>query len=1227
MLQIKDVRKKYVTGGFEQIALDGVSLNLRDNEFVAILGPSGSGKTTLLNIIGGLDRYDSGDLVIGGVSTKKYKDRDWDSYRNHTVGFVFQSYNLIPHQTVLANVELALTIGGISAAQRKQRAMDALAQVGLADQAHKKPNQMSGGQMQRVAIARALVNNPKILLADEPTGALDTKTSVQVMELLKEVARDRLVVMVTHNPELAEEYANRIVRLKDGSIMDDTNPLIVEEDIPAIHKNLGRASMSLPTSFGLSLNNLMTKKGRTLLTAFAGSIGIIGIALILSLSTGFQNYIDQIQEETMTSYPLTIYEEASDVLSALFTMHSDHDEEPEEGVLKEEKYIETMMGSIAKNDLEYFKQYLEDHEDEYSDDVSMITYSYSVTPLIYTIDAADNMAQINPNATLNTYLGTSSSYLSSLTGSSMTSAFSEIEDIDAMKEDYTLLAGEWPDEYDELVAVVSDPNQISDMLLYTLGFRDTKELKTLIQNVMSGDNTTTDHEPMELTYEDFMDLELKLIDPTALYRYNEEYDIYEDMSDDEDYMAQVYEEAEDLHIVGICWSEESSSDMSAGVMYLPSLTYHVIDIASGSEIVQKQLADEDTDVFSGKAFDDEDEDSGLDFGDMISIDEDALSGAFQTNIDTSALSGLGSSDSSSSIDEEAMQTIIMGAAQEVTDNLESVTQSMVQALTAIDQQVAESMIEGYTSAFTMPVPVSSGGDSGTDSSSTDSGSAADGDSGLTGQSYQSGAGAQALQLSSVTYDSSGAFLPLSEVMEGSEVSEIQSAAETIQAQPETSASSMEGSTILPAEDDDENGEGGDGNEDGDGDDDNDTDGTGSDSTYSGDISGLIGGETANYLMLSANGVDTAEAYKAQAMTDEMFENLASQMSASMEGMNISAANLKKITEEAFDIYVASLTPNAMGMVPEDEIPDPSSAVAQAIANNESLIFEEAYDLAKSYTTLLVAQGVGNAVNDIMTPVMSSMSESLSGLSAISDMFSGDFLTIDTDKFAEAFNFDMDEDELSRLMESMLTGEDASYTNNLLDLGYQDLDKPTSISFYFKDFEAKGRFTDWLEAYNEAADEDHELTYSDLTGLLMSSVETIINSVTYVLIAFVSISLIVSSIMIGIITYISVLERTKEIGILRAIGASKRNISTIFNAETFIIGFLSGLIGVGLTCLLNIPINAVIHNVTDNMDIVAVLQPAPAVALVIISTLLTMLGGLIPSRSASKKDPVIALRTE
>ena len=640
MLQIKNISKQYKTGDLVQIALNNVSLNFRDNEFVSILGPSGSGKTTLLNIIGGLDRYDKGDLVINNVSTKKYKDRDWDSYRNHTVGFVFQSYNLIPHQTILANVELALTISGVSKKERKKRALNALDKVGLKEQAHKKPNQMSGGQMQRVAIARALVNDPDILLADEPTGALDTTTSLQVMELLKEVAKDRLVIMVTHNPELAENYSTRIVNLKDGEITGDSNPFIVNEAKlkKPEHKNLGKASMSILTALSLSLNNLLTKKGRTILTAFAGSIGIIGIALILSLSTGFQNYIDKIQEDTLTSYPLTVNAETADATSMLLSMTGQNDEaEVQDEKVKEMQNIADMFATVGKNDLKTLKRHIETNSEKVQEMVSLTRYVYAVKPMIYSKNNREELIKLNPNDFFASLMGSSSSILT--TGGM--SIFSEmIDNQDMLDSQFNLIKGKWPTEYNEVMLILPDENTISDMLLYGLGLRDLEELEDMIAKIVDGEKVENKNKPLELTYEELMDLELKLVDATQTYNYNSKYDIYEDMTDDEEFMNNVYNDAVSLKIVGIVCPHEESTSLMSGIGYTKKLTEYVINTASESEIVKKQLANKNINVFSGKDFDAVDESMGLDFQDMISIDEELLSSAFGVKINESDISNM-----------------------------------------------------------------------------------------------------------------------------------------------------------------------------------------------------------------------------------------------------------------------------------------------------------------------------------------------------------------------------------------------------------------------------------------------------------------------------------------------------------------------------------------------------------------------------------------------------------
>ena len=1103
MLQVKNISKTYKTGDLVQVALDDVSLNLRDNEFVAILGPSGSGKTTLLNIIGGLDRYDEGDLIINNVSTKKYKDRDWDAYRNHTIGFVFQSYNLIPHQTVLSNVELALTISGVSAKERRQRALQALDEVGLKDQAHKKPNQMSGGQMQRVAIARALVNNPDILLADEPTGALDTKTSVQVMDLLKKVANDRLVVMVTHNPELANEYANRIVKLQDGHIISDSNPYIVDTKPEEIkHEKLGKAKMGFFTALSLSFNNLLTKKGRTILTAFAGSIGIIGIALILSLSQGFQNYIDKIQEDTLSSYPLTITADTADMTSAILSMVSDRKENQAEGEeVVERQYLTTMFSSIGSNDLKSLKKYLEDNVSEYEKDVSQIKYSYSISPNIYSIDAADSLVKLYPSSMWNMlYSNSASSFMSSFSSAGGGMIFSEMtDDIESVKDQYDVLKGRWPSTYNEVIIVLSEPNSISDLLVYSLGLRDTAELKTIISSLMSQDEVEVENDPLRFTYDELMNLDLRLVKATDTFKYNEKYDIYEDMTKDDEYMRDVYDNSLRLKVVGIVCAKEASDTLalSPGVNFRSDLTQYVIDEAKKSAIVQKQMSNKDIDVFSNKSFDeaneDQKEESGLNFEDMISVDEDMIKDAFKINIDDDTFDFEMASESE-------IQQIVEAASNNVYNLISnpSALSDAVKTITAINTGIATNSIDAYESMAAI-------------------------------------------------------------------------------------------------------------------------DGVG----------------------LSLNGIPmvtsniTAETYKAA--INSIDKNL---------GMLFTDSDYEKLAQavvKMIDAYYAPVFANPdvvdmgepIGKViayqNDGEVKTYGSAnqiissvlIGEMLADTDAntLVSQVAPNYVKTSAVLLTEAQMAQVLGEVMGP----LAESLAGLG---DIFNEDMFSIDTEKFAQAFKFDMDEDELSRLMETMLSGtEEKSYKSNLISLGYQDVNDPTSISFFFKDFESKENFLAFLDAYNDSVDENTKVRYTDITGLLMSSVKTIVDSVTYVLIAFVSISLVVSSIMIAVITLISVMERTKEIGILRAMGASKHNVSSIFNAETFIIGLLSGLLGVGVTLLAIPPINALIHNVTGNYDINAVLPTKYAIILVLISVVLTIFAGIIPSRKAAKQDPVIALRSE
>ena len=1124
MLQIKNISKTYKTGNFIQKALNEVSLNLRDNEFVAILGPSGSGKTTLLNIIGGLDKYDSGNLIVNGISTKDYKDKQWDTYRNHTIGFIFQSYNLIPHQTILSNVELALTIAGISKKEKTKLALDALDKVGLKEQAHKKPNQLSGGQMQRVAIARALVNNPSIVLADEPTGALDTKTSIQVMDLLKEVAKDRLVVMVTHNPELAKEYANRIVNLKDGVIIDDTNPYkgLESGTNPGSNpgSNLPPAHMSFLTALSLSFNNLLSKKGRTILTAFAGSIGIIGISLILALSTGFQNYIDKIQDDTMSSYPLTIQSETTNVFTALLQAHLPQEkEETDDGLVHEQLMISSMMDSVGSNDLKSFISYLNDNKDLYKDDVKKISYAYSITPRIYTKDITDTIVQLNPSTLMSSiYSDSAASLLSSMSAANAMGIFVE-SDKETLESNTNLIQGRYPEKYNEVMLVLKDKDKIPDLLVYSLGLRDNKVLNQLVNDIMTNHESNIKDEAKTFTYDELINRQLKLINTSDLYKYNSKYDTYEDMSNDKEYLEDVYNKSEDLIITGVAYCNDNSS--LTGIIYYDSLVDHVIDSAKDSPLVKKQLANPDIDVFSGNKFDEDKEKSGLNFNDMVSIDQDKLKNAFKFNLDTSA------------IKDTDYASIILNNSNEIKETITATTDSFVEVINNTYKSFGTTLIDSYNKMFTQTVTIATS---------------------CPNDNYVD-----------VTDPSKGCIFN-----EGDDYVEIN------------------GYKYVP------------------------NNYISTSYVYYGEYSPLDPNvKTVDFFI---NTFDLNEDFNNS--IDLVCQNLKDKMY-----INLTKDYVKNIAYEMFRTYFDEVRKNenfdsTTNLIKVDDLIDADTVENIILTNSASSIYGQAYNSAKELINMLAAKDVASAVQESTTPLIK--------------VFEGmdKAISFDTEAFASAFNFDMNEDELSRLMSSMLTSSSASYKNNLVNLGYQDKEEPTSISFYFYDFESKDNFLNLIDTYNQQVkDEDKDISYTDMTGLLMSSVSTIINAVTYVLIAFVSISLFVSSIMIAVITLISVMERTKEIGILRAMGASKHNVSSIFNAETFIIGLLSGFIGVGISSLLTIPINNLIHKLTGVYDINAVLNLKPALILVLISVLLTMLAGFIPSKKAAKQDPVIALRSE
>ena len=1078
MLQIKNIYKEYKTGNLIQKALDDVSLNLRDNEFVAILGPSGSGKTTLLNIIGGLDRYDEGDLIINGISTKKYKDRDWDSYRNHTIGFVFQSYNLIPHQTILANVELALTISGVSKSKRKQKAIEALEKVGLGNHLHKKPNQLSGGQMQRVAIARALVNDPDIVLADEPTGALDSDTSIQVMELLKEVAKDRLVVMVTHNPELAETYATRIVKIKDGKMLSDTNPYIIEKEKtkPPVHKNMGKTSMSFLTSLSLSFNNLKTKKGRTILTSFAGSIGIIGIALILSLSNGVNTYISSVEEDTLSEYPLQIQSSGIDLSSMLMGMGNDSGQE-ETGDINVSKQLTSMFSTIGSNDLASLKQYLESENCPINDYAKDVEYSYDVIPLIYSSDT-ENLRQINPDITFSS-LGIGSGVSTNSMMSSMMSTnvfFPMPNNSELYESQYDVKAGKWPSNYNECVLVLTSRGNVSDFLLYTLGLRDYSELDNLVTQFSNGEDVDTPDNLGSYSYDDILGITFKLINSTDRYEYDEEYKVWRDKTDNTEYMKNIVANGEDLKIVGIVQPKEgaTSTMLSTGICYPASLTNHVMENATNSKIVQDQLANPEVNVITGKRFDDTSDENAFDMNSLIEVDTNAIQSAFK--IDQSKIK----------VDFGNLNNILTQNTLPTLD-INDILSNIEFSLTADDMKnLMDELLKGYET-YIQNHPEANVGEVGKQ---------------------------------------------LSEYLQSKEVSELLN--KKIQE------------------------------------------------------------------IIKENGSLT--------ITQEQLQSIMTEILSGYE----------KYVDDNELISVEDLKKYLMEYLNSDE-------AKNIISNNIS-------EIIKSQN---IDTQISNIMEKYMQTAISSLSKSLqkevqSSIKTLSQSITK-AISVDSNAIIGAFHMKMNEEELAELFSSLMSKETVTYESNLKNFNYASIDEPSGISIYPKDFEGNQSITNLLNDYNtrmeEEGNEEKVISYTDMVGTLMSSVTTIVDTISYVLIAFVAISLVVSSIMIGVITYISVLERKKEIGILRAMGASKHNVAQVFNAETIIIGALAGILGVGITLLLIIPINKIIFVLSNGANVRAALPTVAGIILIIISITLTLIGGILPSRKAAKEDPVLALRSE
>ncbi len=1085
MLELKGICKRYVTQSFTQVALDSVSLSFRDNEFVAILGPSGSGKTTMLNVIGGLDHFDSGDLLIDGISTKDFHDRDWDAYRNNRIGFVFQSYNLIPHQTILENVELALTLTGVGHAERRQRAREALEKVGLGEHVNKRPSQLSGGQMQRVAIARALINDPEIVLADEPTGALDSTTSVQVMDLLKDVARDRLVIMVTHNPELAYQYATRIVNLADGRITDDSDPFDVADATRREAKPTRKTSMSFVTALGLSARNLMTKKGRTAMTAFAGSIGIIGIAAILALSNGVNGYIKKVEEDTLSSYPLTISKQDYDLSSMMGGQGAADDGSPENVDSSDDgtdgkaqgtdkipvvTAVKDMFASVKSNDMTSFKAWLDDGGDGIDKEVNAIQYGYGVTPVVYRSSKGDEKpVRLVPNAMTEAMSGGASSAATVSMESMGTSVFNEmIDDQSLLDSQYDVVAGHWPTSANEAVMVLSSRGTVGDYTLYSIGALDIDELNDLVNSAMAADGgVETPETGTDFTYDDALSTTFKVLSPADAYRKNEETGMWTDMSGDADFMAAKVADGIDVHIVGVVRPNETAnaSALSPGIAYTHALTRQLMERAADSQIVQEQLAHPETDVFTGKSFDELQGEAkqGVDLGSMFSVDEAALKSAF--SFDTSVLSGAaGGGIDLTGIDLSGLDIDLSGVGKDI-----DFSDIMAKA----------------------PAPDFSGIFDGLE---------------LTPEQIQ-----QVGMLANQLFEG---FL------------------QSDQFRALTPEDLKDTSKLAAA------------------------------------FSAYLESDTAAQQILAqlkALGGDALAERLQQAMTDYVQKQLAPYLQQAMDQV------MKAISEQVASTVSSQLKAGAAGLM------------------------------------------------DQMATQMSSSFASLASA-----------MHVDASAFANAIHFNMDAEDLSSLMMSYAKASKLTYDNNLTTLGYADEADPISVKIFPRDFEAKERVLDHIDAYNKqvkaAGHDERAISYTDYMGIIMGSVTDIVNTISLVLIAFVSISLVVSSIMIGIITYISVLERKKEIGILCAIGASKRNVANVFNAETFIEGLIAGVFAIVVVVAASFPVNAWALAAKQVPNLMS-LPVQDALVLIAISVLLTVVAGLLPARSASKKDPVEALRSE
>ena len=1088
MIEVRELKKEYRTGDFIQKALDGVSVTFRDNEFVAVLGPSGSGKTTLLNILGGLDTADSGEIIINGTSTREYKSADWDTYRNHRIGFVFQSYNLIPHQTVRANVELAMTLTGVGTEERRTRAEEALDKVGLKGHENKKPSQLSGGQMQRVAIARALVNNPEIVLADEPTGALDTETGIQVMNLLQEIAKDRLVIMVTHNPALAEQYANRIITLKDGSILEDKKPVTAEELKSSARTKIGesdagtKTSMSFRTALSLSFSNLMSKKGRTALTAFAGSIGIIGIAAILALSNGVNGYIAKVEEDTLSSYPLTISKNAADISSMFAGMagnskddkkkEADSDSDggstvqedsgntnsaakAENTEIKQRNVLGNVFGSTRKNDLVAFKKYLDTKGNKVRRNASVITYNYGITPLIYQINSGSDPIQVNSTD------GMDANYESfGIQNSSNTGFYQMLDDEKLLKQQYEVVAGKWPKESTEAVLVLNKDGSIPDFTLYQLGYYDRKEYdRAMIKYRETGKLEMNTEKQRPFRYKDALKLSYNVISPGEIYSYNSATGTWLDQSKSKTFMTGKLDNGIKLKVVGVIKpnGKTRSNALQPGVGYLPSLTSQVIDRMKDADIVKQQLANPEVDVFTGKTFEALKEENGasLDMSKLFSINQSMLASAFK--FDTSKLQKAFGMSPLANIDySKALSKV----------NTTSLAQNM---MSDIMQELAE--FPAY------------------------------------------------LQQQNIT------LTPAEQSMITTETSQL--------------------------------------------------------------IATLLAGYPAFASDYANNHPGAAQSEIITAYLSSTNSRTAISSTATRIAQNLNRSDLRGTIERALTNYMQGR----------------------------------------------MAKIMGKFMNQVMTEMQKQLGAQISsGATMNGDMASAmkSAFSVSPSAFAKAFSLNMDQTQMAALFSQFMNNGIVTYDSNLKKMGYADKSSPESISIYPSSFERKDKVIEGIDSYNarmkRSGRKSRVITYTDIMGTLMSSVTDIINMISYVLMAFISVSLIVSSIMIGIITYISVLERRKEIGILRAMGASKRNIANIFNAETFIEGLLSGVFAILFVYLVSIPINMVVLS-SFNVERIMRLPIGAALVLIGISVFLTYIAGLIPSRSAAKRDPVEALRSE